>query len=200
MEHQVFIPDEPHVFIERLSNRVQKRFNYRVVRFKHRKDILKWSQQIFDLYNDAYAPLFGSTQLSQAQIDMYIKNFFGFVNKDFIKVVVDADNQVVAFGICMPSLSRSMQKAKGHLFPFGFLHIMKSINKNDILDMYLIGVSPEHQGKGINAIVMNALLKSAQKHHIKVAETGPELETNYRIQAQWKHFKTASTDADGLES
>lgn len=190
VEFQVKLPDEPIEFMEKLSERVKKRFNYRTLTFNHRKDILPWAHKVFDLYNEAYAPLFGSTLLSEKQIDMYIKAFFGFVNKDFIQIVVNEEDEVVAFGICMPSISKAMQKAKGKLFPTGFLHLLRALKKNKILDMYLVAVSPKHQGKGVNAILMNEILKSAYAYGIEYAETGPELETNAKVQAQWKHFET----------
>ncbi len=190
VEYQVRIPRDAPEFMSKLSERVKNRYGYREIVFNRRKDILPWAEKVFQLYNEAYAPLFGSTLLSQKQIDLYIKSFFGFVNKDFIQVVVDSDDQVVAFGICMPSLSKAMQKAKGRLFPFGFIHILKSIRKNRILDMYLVAVSPIHQGKGVNAILMNGILQSAINYGIEYAETGPELETNTKVQSQWKHFES----------
>jgi len=190
VEYQIKMPTEPNKLIERIAERAAKRQNVRLLNFRNKKHILPWAKQIFTLYNEAFAPLFGTTELTQAQIDYYINAFFGFVNPDFIKVVVNEHDEVVAFAITMPSLSKAMQKAKGKLFPFGFIPLLKAIKGNEILDLYLIAVRPDLQGKGINTIMMDSLLKTALKYKIKYAETGPELETNSDIQNLWKHFDT----------
>ena len=59
---------------------------------------------------------------------------------------------MVAFGITMPSLSHALQKSQGRLFPFGFIHLLWALRKNDRADLYLVAVRPEYQGRGVNAI------------------------------------------------
>ncbi|MFO7611071.1 MAG: GNAT family N-acetyltransferase, partial [Clostridia bacterium] len=186
VEYQILVPREPLEKYARISAIVKKKYGYKLIEFNHKKDILPWAQRVFDLYNTAYEPLFGTTELSQAQIDMYIDAFFGFVNPDFIKVVVDKDDNVIGFGIALPSLSKAMQKAKGRLFPFGFIHILRAIRKNDTLDLYLVAVHPDYQGTGANALLMDSILRAAIKNGITISETGPELENNVQVQSMWK--------------
>jgi GNAT superfamily N-acetyltransferase len=107
---------------------------------------------------------------------------------DFVKIILDQEQQVVAFGITMPSLSRALQKSKGRLFPFGFIHILKAMRKNDAIDLYLVAVKPALQGKGINSLILNEITRSAIEHAVVRAETNPELETNTKVQSQWKHY------------
>jgi len=190
LEYQVIMPDQPIEFLSKLSQRIALRYDFRLIHFNHKKEILPWAKEIFALYNDAYSTLYGTSTLSDAQIEGYIKAFFGFVNPDFIKLVVDKNNKIIAFGLAMPSLSLAMKKAKGKLFPFGFLPLLKAIKKNDILDLYLVAVHPQYQGTGANALLMDSILDVAQKYGIKYAESGPELESNKQVQSQWKYFTT----------
>ena len=88
----------------------------------------------------------------------------------------------------MPSFSKALQKCRGRLFPFGFIHLLKAMYKNDTLDLYIIGVRPDLQGKGVNAIMFNELIKIISGHSFVKAETNYELETNTKVQAQWKFF------------
>ena len=104
-------------------------------------------------------------------------------------MVLDRNDRVVAFGVTMPSLSKALQKSKGRLFPFGFIHILKAMKKNNLIDLYLIGVLPKFQGKGVNAILFSELIKIFANKNIAKAETNVELENNYRVQAQWKLFE-----------
>ncbi len=174
--------------LHKIAARMKSRGAFKVIEFKDKKEILPWAESVFNLYNTAYAPLYGMTELNQKQIDLYIKTFFGFVNPDFIKIVVDKEGDLAAFAIAMPSLSKAMQKSRGRLFPFGFIHILKSIKKNDALDLYLIAVKPEYQNLGINGLLLDSMMKNVMDYGIKSAETGPMLETNNNILSQWKFF------------
>ena len=96
--------------------------------------------------------------------------------------------ELVAFGICVPSMAKALKKSRGRLFPTGWIGILKSMKKNDTLDMLLIAVKPELQGSGLNAVVMDHLISGANKLGIRYGETGPTLETNTKVQSQWNYF------------
>ena len=96
---------------------------------------------------------------------------------------------MVAFGIVMPSLSVALQRAKGRIFPFGFVHLLQAMRKFDRADLYLIAVKRSYQGKAVNAILMNRMLEVFKKYGVKSVESNPELEDNEQVQAQWKYFE-----------
>lgn len=85
-------------------------------------------------------------------------------------------------------MAEAMQKCRGHLFPFGWMGVLKSLKKNDTLDLFLIAIRPDLQGSGVNGILMEHLYKGCIKHGIKQAETGPQLESNSKVHSQWKMF------------
>jgi GNAT superfamily N-acetyltransferase len=191
LEYQITIPPEPNAKVARLANVVNKRYGYQLLSFKTRKEIvLVWADKIFDALNEAYAPLYGMVPLTAEQVQHTIDQFISLANPDFIKVVVDKDNQLVGFGIAFPSLTNALRKGNGRLFPFGLFHLLRALKKNDRLDLYLVAVQPELQGKGINALLMDGILREAIKYGMTIAETGPELEDNSKVQAQWKFFDT----------
>ena len=76
---------------------------------------------------------------------------------DLVTLIVrEEDDEVVGFGISLPNLSKAMQKAKGHLFPFGWIYLLKALkSKPKVIDLYLTGVLPEYQSKGVNALLFN---------------------------------------------
>lgn len=187
LEYQIPVPSEPSEKYTKIAEMSKKKYGYKVIEFKNKKDILPWANDIFELYNTAYAPLYGVTELSNAQINMYIDSFFGFVNPEFVKIILNKEGEAIGFGITMPSLSKAMKKAKGRLFPFGFIHILRAIKKNDTLDMYLVGIHPDYQHTGAAAILVDSILRSAIKNGITMSETGPELEGNKEINKMWKY-------------
>ena len=106
----------------------------------------------------------------------------------FISFVVDEHDDVVGFGVSLPSLTKALQKCEGKLFPFGFIYLLMAMKKNDIIDMYLNGVRPDYQGKGVNALYYNEMQRAYIKHGIKKAITNPQLEDNAKALTIWKNF------------
>jgi hypothetical protein len=176
--------------VARIAEEVAKRNNLRLLEVKKAKEMLPYARDIFYLINDAYKNLFGFVELTDKQIDMYVKAYFGFIKPGYVPIILDSNNKVAAFGITMPSLSKAMQKANGRLFPFGFIHILKAMKDNPDVDLYLTAVRPELQNKGVNAMLMNEMHKVYVKNKIQHVETNRELEVNSKIQAQWKFFES----------
>lgn len=175
--------------VKRIRDIALKRNNLHLLRVKKAKELLPYAREIFYLINKAYKDLYGFVELSDKQIDMYVKQYFGFIKPEFLPIVLNDKNEMVAFGITMPSLSKAFQKCKGNLFPFGFIHVLKAMKNNDRLDLYLTAVRPDMQDKGVNAIIISEINETINKNNIKKVETNRELESNSKIQSQWKFFE-----------
>jgi len=188
-EYDLHVPAEPDATIARVANIALRRNNLRVLEITHKKQLLPHARELFLLLNEAYSNLYGYVPLTDAQMTAYIKQYFGFIAPDFVPVIVDQHNQIIAFGITMPSLSRALQKARGKLFPFGFFYLLNALKKNDRADLYLIAVKPEYQGKGVNAILIDCMNKVYTRLGIIRVESNPELESNHLVQDQWKYFE-----------
>jgi len=96
---------------------------------------------------------------------------------------------MIGFGITMPSLSRALQKANGHIFPFGWYHILRALKHPEGLDMYLIAVRKEFQSRGLIALLLTEINRNAIADGIKFAESSGELENNDAVQGLWNHFE-----------
>jgi GNAT superfamily N-acetyltransferase len=190
VEYQINVPTEPNEKVEKASEIVMRRYKLRLLKVKHKRELLKIALDIFHLLDDAYGHLYGTVPMSDRQMQAYIDSYFGFVIPSFIPVVVDEHDKLVAFGISMPSFSRALQKSRGELLPFGFFHFLRAMKKNDLADLYLVAIKSEYQGKGVNALLMNQLIDAMRTFGIKKVESNPELETNDAVRSQWKHFDT----------
>lgn len=189
VEYELVVPKELDPKILKLSEILLKRNNLHMLNARSKKDILPYAHRIFDLLNEAYSNLYGFVPLNDKQIEDYTKQYFGFIKPEFVPVVLNDKDEVVAFGITMPSLSRALQKAGGKLFPFGIIHLLRALRKNDRADLYLVAVKPELQGLGLNSLLINQVFNAFRGAGIEKAESNPELETNSQVQAQWKHFE-----------
>ena len=188
IQFEIRIPPEVPEKVERLTRIVLQKYNLHLLKARRNKDIKPYARKMFTLYNEAFHDLNGFSPITQKQMDHFTKQYFGFIRPGFVSMVLDAGDDVVGFGITMPSLSRALQKANGSLFPFGFLYLYRALRKNDIAHMYLIGVRPDYQGKGVLALVYHELNKSYLKAGIKLARTHPQLEDNLRATSIWKNY------------
>lgn len=188
VEYRVQIPTELNPRIIKLSEQILQRNQYSIKKFKNKKELKPYLYKIFDVYNQAFAPLHGVVELMQKQIDQYVEQYLPIINLDYLSIVVDQSDELVAFGLLGPSLNDPMRKIKGRLFPFGFITLLKALKNPKVLDMYLVAVRPDKQGMGLNALLMYDITKNAMDNHVLYAETGPELEDNEKIQSFWKNY------------
>lgn len=189
-EYYIQVPENVPERHQRIAEIVKKRFGLKVLKFKNLEHVRPYVNKLFHLLNEAYKPLYGFTALSQEQIDYYVKMYVPILRWDLVTIVVEEKtDEVVAFGIGMPNLSRALIKSKGKLFPFGWYHLLKDLKfKNPVLDLLLIGISPEYQGKGVNAIIFADFIPSAHKQGFRFAESNPELEVNDKVNSLWEGF------------
>jgi hypothetical protein len=146
----------------------------------------KHAQKLFDLLDESFGELYGTVPLTQKQKDYYIRKYIPFARPELVKIVCGEDGDMVGFMIALPSLAGAFQKARGRLFPLGFLHILGALRRFDSIDFMLAGVRKQFRGKGIDLLMSLDMFRTALSMGVRTAESNPELETNLRIQNQWK--------------
>ncbi len=188
LEYRITIPDTLDPRISRAAEIVLERNNLIMPHLRSKQELLNYAPQIFGLINSEYSNLYGAVPLSEREIDHYVKTYFSFVHPDYVPLILDHQNQLVAFGVTIPSLSRALQKCRGRIFPLGWWHLLKAIRNNDLADLYLIAVKKQYQGLGLNLVLMEHVYRVFRNNNIKFVESNPELETNINVRSQWKIF------------
>ena len=188
LEFKVNAPREIPEKARRIANIVQKREEITVIKCKTKKELLSYGKQLFDVINVTYQPLFYYVELTEKQIDRFIKRYLSHLKTEFILFILDKNNKLIAFQIIMPSLSKAFQKAKGKLYPFGFIHLLKAMKNPKVLDLIIVGILPEYQNRGINALFLADMSQTVIDKNILYAETNSELEENIKVQNFWKYF------------
>ena len=187
LDHEFTVTNRSEEKIKLAAELVAKRTGLHMFKGSKR-DLLKLAPQIFEVINEAYSGLYGTVPLSDKQVQAYIKTYFGFVVLDYIPIVLDQNDRLVGFGITFPSFSKALQKTRGYMFPFGFIHFLRALNKNDRADLYLVGVRDEYRRTGITAMMMHQILQTFLKRGIKKVESNLTLENNLDILAMWKYL------------
>ena len=189
IEFELEVPTEIDERITSAAESVLKRNNLHLMKAPTKRHMLRYAPQLFGLINTEYSHLYGSIPLSDREIEHYTNTYFTFVHPDFVPMVLDENDQLVAFGVVIPSLSKALQKSRGALFPLGWWRLLQALKTNDRADLYLIGVSKRFQGLGVNIVLMNLVYQAFISRGVRWAETNPELEDNVDVQSQWKVFE-----------
>ncbi len=193
VEFSMTVPDAIPEKHQRIAEIVKKKYGLQIVKYKSaKKAVEEIGRPLFELVNEAYAELFEFTQLTDRQIDHYVKYYIRMLRLDLLTVIKDAEGNLIGIGVALPSLSRALQKAHGRMFPFGWWHLMRAMyfNITDTVDLLLVAIKPEYQSKGVNALLFTDLIPYFQKFKFKYAESNPELELNTKVQSQWQYFET----------
>lgn len=191
VEYQITVPDAIPEKYMRIADIVRRKYKLRNIKFTSRKKIKEqYGQALFKLINEAYKDLYGYSQLSPKQIEYYINEYLGIIRLEDVSVVVDENDELVAVGISMPSLSKALRRARGRFLPLGWYHLLRAIRgHSDVVDLLLVAVKPEYQNKGVNALLFTDLIPGYIANGYKYAESNLELEGNESVQKQWEYFE-----------
>ena len=182
-----FLNVDPAPF-QKASELIKKRYNLNAVNFSSTKEVMPYVDKMFDLFNNTYNKLSSFVAISDIQKQYFKEKYVGLINPEYIKFVEDENKNLVAFSIVMPSFSEALIKAKGKLFPFGFIHLLKAKKNSKDVVFYLIGIDPEYQNKGVTAIIFDEYYKVFTKNNIQNCIRTPELEDNFAMHNLWKNF------------
>ena len=172
----------------RIQGIIKKRYNLKALYFSKTKEVMPYADRLFDLFNKSYSSLPSFVAITEIQKEYFKKKFLGFINPEYIKFIVNENDELVAFGIVMPSYAEALQKIRGRLFPFGFKHLLQAKKHSKKVIFYLIGVHPKYQNKGVHAIIFNEFYTSFSKKGIVEYIRTPELVENTAINKIWKNF------------
>ena len=191
VEYRVETPSKPDERIGRLSRMVLDRYHLTLLIPKNKREINGLVRPVLDIINRTYDILYGTVKLSDALLEKYYKQFRLLINPKYLRIIKDENGALVGFGLAMPSINEAVQKSRGRMFPLGWYRILRApYKKTEVLDLYLVGVIPEMQNKGLPAVLIDAITHPAIENGVRYAETGPELELNTKVQAMWEAFPT----------
>ena len=197
-EKTFMFEDIDTAYYEKMSRIVKTRNKLNEVNFTSTSEVMKRTNDMFDLFNRSYAKLSSFVKINQEQKEFMKEKYIKFINPEYIKFVENENREIVAFAIIMPSFAKALQRMNGKLFPFGFLHLLWAKKFNKDVTLYLIGIDPNYQKLGVTAIIFNSFIQTLKDKGIQICRRTPELTDNISIDKIWKNFnpkliKTRST-------
>ena len=192
IEYKIFLPEQLPERLKRVSSIIKERCNVHL-RPLTRKIIKSenYGLKVFKLIKECYKDLYNFTVLPDHMAKTYLDFYLSLLDLRYLSMVENDKDELVAFGITMPSIARALQKSRGKLFPFGWFHLLKSLylKHEEGVEMLLVGVRPDYQNTGINSLLFADLFEKFSKWGVKWAETNAVLEDNLKNQGQWKDFE-----------
>ena len=192
IEYQITPPKQAPERMRRVVDLVAKRYNLHTVKVKSVRELKqRYGYTYFDVLDTAYQKLYNYQPMTPRQKQYYCKMYFPLLNFDFVTMVANEKDEIVAVGLGMPSLSEALRKCRGRLFPFGWYHLIKALKAKKMtdFDLLLIAVRPDYQDKGVTSLIFNEMTPHFTKYGIQRVETTAILETNHKSLANFADFE-----------
>jgi len=174
--------------VEKIAERVMQRGHLEVKKFKNKKELLSWADRIGTAYNNAFVNNWEYYPLSQREIDFVVENILTIADHRLMKIITHGDD-VVGFLFAFYDVSAALQRAKGKLFPFGLLDILMEMRRTKTVSVNGMGILPQFQGHGGNALLYYAmgktLLEFQQFVHVEMTQVA---ETTEQMRADLKNL------------
>jgi len=160
------------------------RNGYKLIEFTNKIEARKYIHPILNLVNITYKDIYASTPFSEDEMDDFANKYLAVLNANLIKVVVDSNDKVVAFVVAMRDIGEGLKKAKGKLFPIGFIQMFYYQKKSKQLNLLLGAIANDHRNRGLDTLLGVSLFDSAKKLGMEVVDTHLILEENLRMRKE----------------
>ena len=187
--YKIEIPKEMPELYKKLYERIMRRGNFRILEFKKRKELKPWIVPIFTLMNECYINnnIYGYAPLDEKEMNDLSKRYLPVVDPRFVKAVLHGD-ELASFIIAMPDMTAGIQKCRGRLFPFGFIHVLRAAKKTKQLDLLLGAVKEKYRGCGLDALMGFKTFESAWEAGYEILDTHHEMEANVRVRSEMERM------------
>ncbi len=183
--YKLNVPDSiPEFYTQILKRTFRNNKGLHVINFTKRKQIRPYIKPVLSLVNETFKEIYGFAPLDEQEMKEFATRYLPILDPRFIKVVVNENNDVVAFVIAMPDISDGIRKCKGHILPFGVFQIFKAQKRTTQLNLLLGAIQEHYRNKGIDTLMGVKMLEEAKKAGLKYIDSHLELENNLKMRAE----------------
>jgi hypothetical protein len=192
LEFELRAPKKKNEMLSRVAERVLEMQKLHVASTKgisKRAYINKYRDGFFECLDKCYSKLYGTVRISPEMQKELVDQFILIMNKEYLVIICDENEKVVAFGLCFPGIGDALKKSGGRLTLPALIKLLGLVKNPKVIDLGLVAVLPEYQASGVNAVILNELCNMLLSGKVEKCETNLNLETNTAVIAQWKHFE-----------
>jgi hypothetical protein len=183
--YKLDIPKELPEFYKKIYERVKKKGNFEVLEFKNKRKLRPWIKPVLRLMNECYTEsnIYGYAPLDEKEMEELTKRYYPVLDPRFVKAV-RKDGKLVAFVVGIPDMTEGIQRARGRLFPFGFLKILRAAKKTKQLDLLLGAIKEKYRGLGLDVLMGVKMIMTVREAGMEMMDTHHEMEENVKVRAE----------------
>ncbi len=175
--------------VERIAKRVLERGDLWIKEFTNKTELVKkWAPRIGPAYNKAFINNWEYYPFSEGDVKYAVDNVFMIADPCMIKLIMHKD-EIIGFLFAFPDASAALQRAKGRLLPFGLIDILLEMKRTKTVSGNGMGILPEFQGKGGNALLYYEMGKTVlgfnRFTHVEMTQVA---ETTRQMRADLKNL------------
>lgn len=163
-EHMEFPPR-----IHEVAERLMKRRNLRVARYRSRQELMALIPHLKDLYNASLGGTQGNYPLSDEDVKSLASQMLWFADPTLIKVVMKGD-QPVGFLLAYPDISAAVQRTAGRVFPLGWITLLRELRRTQWININGAGMVEGYRGLGGTALLFSEMYKTVVESRYRYAE------------------------------
>ena len=190
LEFELRAPEKRNEMLSRVAKRAleMNKLHIADTNMSKRAYINKYADSFFECLDECYSKLYGTVPISAEQRKELIDQFMLIINPQFLVLICDESDKVMAFGLGFPAIGAALKKSGGRLTPFAIMKLLKLARKPREMDLGLVAVRPEYQNSGVNAVLIDGIVDMLCSGMIEKCETNLNLETNTAVISQWKYM------------
>jgi GNAT superfamily N-acetyltransferase len=162
--------------LERVSELVQKRENIKI-RKVSLKNLESELLKVMEVYNNAWIENWGSVQMTSDEFKYVAASLKPLIDEDIV-YFAEVEGRPVGFSLSMPDYNQIFKTMNGKLFPFGIFKVLTGRKKIKGIRVIMMGVIPEYQRKGIEAVFIRNTIKIGMSKGYHSADISWVLEDN----------------------
>jgi len=187
--YKIPVPETMPPVYSLVAERFSKRdTDLRIVEFSSRRKVRPYIHRVLGLVNQTFTDIYGFLPFSEDEMTDFANRFLYLINPAYIKVVLNKTEEVVAFVLGMDDISKGIQKARGRLVPFGWIHLILAARRSKQLNLLLGAIRSDYQGRGLDMLMGAKLIESARKRGKTTLDSHLELEYNYKVRAEMERM------------
>ncbi|GAA5523042.1 GNAT family N-acetyltransferase [Aliifodinibius salicampi] len=161
----------------RAEELVRRRIRRLDIREIDLKNLEQEVQIVRHIYNKAWSGNWGFIPLNEEELEDLAKDLKLILDPK-VAHIAEVDGEPVAFSIGLPDLNQALKHMDGTLFPTGIFKLLWYRRKINRIRTALMGVLPEYQGKGIDALLHKEAIINGKEVGYKSSELSWVLESN----------------------
>jgi hypothetical protein len=162
----------------RIADQVKARRGFWIKTFANKDEMRQWAQRVVEVHQRSFTSNFEFFPLTAAEAEMVAHSIINICHPRLVKLVMKGD-EIIGFIISYQDISAGLQRARGRLWPIGWLHLLIEQRRTEWVNVNGAGIIPEHVGVGANTVLYTELARTIYDFGFKHADIVLVNEVNF---------------------